>query len=85
MASRNRPFGSAIAVALLAVLALASPAAVAQQQPIVLFTSKEQIPLKTYAIDPRHSNDQRLQLFPLRPDRLGAEGRDGGVGGAVQV
>lgn len=49
MASRNRPFSSAIAVALLAVLALASPAAVAQQQPIVLFTSKEQIPLKTYA------------------------------------
>ena len=37
MASRNRPFSSAIAVALLAVLALASPAAVAQQ-PVAVST-----------------------------------------------
>lgn len=31
------------------MLALAPPVAIAQQQPIVLFTSKEQVPLKTYA------------------------------------
>ena len=49
MESRSRRFSSAIAVALLAMLALAPPVAIAQQQPIVLFTSKEQVPLKTYA------------------------------------
>ncbi|HEX6163791.1 MAG TPA: hypothetical protein VFZ31_10515 [Vicinamibacterales bacterium] len=42
-------FGSAIAAAVLALLTLGLPAAFAQQQPIVLFTSKEQIPLKAYA------------------------------------
>ena len=49
MGSRSRRPNSAIVVALLAVATLASPAALAQQAPIVLFTSKEQIPLKAYA------------------------------------
>ena len=49
MESRSRRFGSAIATALLAIVTLGAPAAIAQQQPIVLFTSKEQIPLKVYA------------------------------------
>lgn len=47
---RNRLLHSrAIAAALAAILTLAAPAATAQQQPIVLFTSKEQIPLTAYA------------------------------------
>jgi hypothetical protein len=47
---RNRLRHSrAIAAALAAFLTLAAPAAIAQQQPIVLFTSKEQIPLTAYA------------------------------------
>ena len=49
MESRSRRRNSALAVALGAVLALAAPAALAQQQPIVLFTSTEQIPLTAYA------------------------------------
>ena len=41
---------SAIAAAIAAVILISAPAALAQQMsPIVLFTSKEQIPLKAYA------------------------------------
>ena len=48
--SRNRRSISAIAAAITAVILIASPASLAQQMsPIVLFTSKEQIPLKAYA------------------------------------
>src|SRR5215212_1461129 len=47
--SRSRQFSSAIVAALLALVTLAPPVALAQQAPIVLFTSKEQIPLKAYA------------------------------------
>ena len=52
--SRNRRSSSvaasAIAAAIAAVILIAAPASLAQQMsPIVLFTSKEQIPLKAYA------------------------------------
>jgi hypothetical protein len=52
--SRNRRSSSvrasAIAAAIAAVILIAAPASFAQQMsPIVLFTSKEQIPLKAYA------------------------------------
>jgi hypothetical protein len=48
--SRNRRSISAIAAAITAVILIASPASLAQQMsPIVLFTSKEQVPLKAYA------------------------------------
>lgn len=52
--SRNRrtssPIASAIAAVIAAVILISAPASVAQQMsPIVLFTSKEQIPLKAYA------------------------------------
>jgi hypothetical protein len=52
--SRNRRsssvIASAIAAAIAAVILIAAPASLAQQMsPIVLFTSKEQIPLKAYA------------------------------------
>ena len=52
--SRNRRSGSvitsAIAAAIAAVILIGAPASLAQQMsPIVLFTSKEQIPLKAYA------------------------------------
>jgi len=52
--SRNRRsssvIASAIAAAVAAVILIAAPASLAQQMsPIVLFTSKEQIPLKAYA------------------------------------
>lgn len=52
--SRNRrsssAIASAIAAAVAAVILIAAPASLAQQMsPIVLFTSKEQIPLKAYA------------------------------------
>jgi hypothetical protein len=47
--NRRRRFSSAVAVAVVALIVLAAPAAIAQQAPIVLFTSKEQIPLKAYA------------------------------------
>jgi hypothetical protein len=52
--SRNRRsssvIASAIAAAIAAVILIAAPASFAQQMsPIVLFTSKEQIPLKAYA------------------------------------
>jgi hypothetical protein len=52
--SRNRrsssAIASAIAAAIAAVILIAAPASLAQQMsPIVLFTSKEQIPLKAYA------------------------------------
>ena len=47
---RNRRSISAIAAAIVAVVLVATPAALARQTaPIVLFTSKEQIPLKAYA------------------------------------
>lgn len=46
---RSRQFGSAVAAAVVALITLAAPAALAQQAPVVLFTSKEQIPLKAYA------------------------------------
>ena len=49
MGDRSRRFSNAVAVAAIALLTLAAPAAIAQQAPIVLFTSKEQIPLKAYA------------------------------------
>ena len=49
MASRSRRFSRALAAAIVAVATLAAPAASAQQAPIVLFTSTEQIPLKAYA------------------------------------
>lgn len=52
--SRNRrsssPIASAIAAVIAAVILISAPASLAQQMsPIVLFTSKEQIPLKAYA------------------------------------
>jgi len=52
--SRNRRsssvIASAIAAAIAAVILIGAPASLAQQMsPIVLFTSKEQIPLKAYA------------------------------------
>ncbi|MBY0492786.1 MAG: hypothetical protein K2Y23_01105 [Cyanobacteria bacterium] len=47
--SRSRQFSSAAAAALAAVILLAPPMAIAQQAPVVLYTSKEQIPLKAYA------------------------------------
>jgi hypothetical protein len=48
--SRNRRSTSAIAAAIASVILIAAPASLAQQMsPIVLFTSKEQIPLKAYA------------------------------------
>ena len=48
--NRNRHSTSALAAALAAVILIAAPTVLAQQQsPIVLFTSKEQIPLKAYA------------------------------------
>jgi hypothetical protein len=48
--SRNRRSISAIAVAIAAVVVIGSPAALARQgAPIILFTSKEQVPLKAYA------------------------------------
>ena len=48
--NHNRRLTSVIAAAVVAIVMLAAPAAVAQQAaPIVLFTSTEQIPLKTYA------------------------------------
>ena len=48
--SRNRRSISAIAAVTAAVILIAAPASLAQQMsPIVLFTSKEQIPLKAYA------------------------------------
>jgi hypothetical protein len=48
--SRNRRSISAIAAAITAVILIASAASLAQQMsPIVLFTSKEQVPLKAYA------------------------------------
>lgn len=46
---RNRQANSVFAAAVLAVALLAAPAARAQQFPVVLHTSTEQIPLKTYA------------------------------------
>src|SRR5687768_7458835 len=46
---QNRPLTSAIAAAVVAVCTLAAPAVLAQQAPILLFTSQEQIPLKAYA------------------------------------
>ena len=49
MESPSRRFGSSIAAAIVALTVLAAPIAMAQQAPIVLFTSKEQIPLKAYA------------------------------------
>ena len=51
MASRNRRRVSAVATVMLAAVILAAPPALTAQQvaPIVLFTSTEQIPLKTYA------------------------------------
>ena len=49
MARRSRRFSRALAAAIFAVATLAAPAASAQQAPIVLFTSTEQIPLKAYA------------------------------------
>ena len=49
MESPSRRFGSSIAAAIVALIVLAAPMAMAQQAPIVLFTSKEQIPLKAYA------------------------------------
>jgi hypothetical protein len=45
---QSRRLTSALAAAVAAVLMLAAPA-IAQQAPIVLFTSQEQIPLKAYA------------------------------------
>jgi len=48
--SRKRSSISTIAVAIAAVILISGPASLAQQMsPIVLFTSKEQIPLKAYA------------------------------------
>ena len=52
--SRNRRsssvIASAIAAAIAAVILIGAPASLAQQMsPVVLFTSKEQIPLKAYA------------------------------------
>jgi len=48
--SRNRRSISAIAAVTAAVILISAPASLAQQMsPIVLFTSKEQIPLKAYA------------------------------------
>ena len=48
--SRNRRSISAMAAAIAAVILVAAPASLAQQMsPIVLHTSKEQIPLKAYA------------------------------------
>ena len=47
--SRSRRSSSAAIAAIAAVVLLASPAAVAQQAPILLFTSQEQIPLSAYA------------------------------------
>jgi hypothetical protein len=48
--SRHRRSISAIAAAIAAVILIWAPASLAQQMsPIVLFTSKEQIPLKAYA------------------------------------
>jgi hypothetical protein len=48
--SRNSRSISAIAAAIAAVILIGAPASLAQQMsPIVLFTSKEQIPLKAYA------------------------------------
>lgn len=48
--SRNRRSTSAIAAAIAAVILIEAPPSLAQQMsPIVLFTSKEQIPLKAYA------------------------------------
>ena len=48
--SRNLQASSAIAAVIVAIVAIASPIALARQSaPIVLFTSKEQIPLNAYA------------------------------------
>jgi hypothetical protein len=48
--SRNRRSISALAAVTAAVILISAPASLAQQMsPIVLFTSKEQIPLKAYA------------------------------------
>ena len=48
--SRKRSSISTIAVAIAAVILISGPASLAQQMsPVVLFTSKEQIPLKAYA------------------------------------
>ena len=48
--NRSRRSISAITAAIAAVFLIAAPASLAQQQsPIVLFTSKEQVPLKAYA------------------------------------
>ena len=49
MESPSRRLGSTVAAAIVALIALGAPVAMAQQAPIVLFTSKEQIPLKAYA------------------------------------
>jgi hypothetical protein len=47
--NQSRPLINAIVAAVVAVTTLAAPAANAQQAPIVLFTSQEQVPLKAYA------------------------------------
>ena len=49
MGSRSRRLSRTIATAIAAAVVLGAPAALAQQQPIVLYTSREQIPLKAYA------------------------------------
>lgn len=49
MAARNLQANSVVAAAILAVVVLTSPALLGQQFPVVLHTSTEQIPLKTYA------------------------------------
>jgi hypothetical protein len=49
MDARNLQANSVVTAAVLAVALLASPAVRAQQFPVVLHTTTEQIPLKTYA------------------------------------
>ena len=49
MGSRNRRRCSSVAVVIAAAILIAAPVSLAQQAPIVLFTSKEQIPLNAYA------------------------------------
>ncbi len=46
---QSRRVTSALAAAAVAVCTLAAPTTIAQQAPIVLFTSQEQVPLKAYA------------------------------------
>ena len=48
--NRDHRFSSAVVAALVAIVMLAAPTAIAQQAaPIVIYTSTEQIPLKAYA------------------------------------